>query len=373
MQRQFTSTIFLGAIAIIFLLSGCAEEQEVPELLRPVRFEEVFSTGGDRWRQFSGVAQAGLKSRLSFKVAGTIKRLHVKVGDRIRAGKLIAELDESDYQLQYQQARASLESARAQARNAEASYQRVRQLYENRNASRNDLDAARAANESAAAQVAAQENQMELSRLQLSYTKLKAPVDGAIAELDVEVNENVSSGQTIVSLSSGSNIEVSVAIPSILISQVRNGDAVKINFDAVSGQEFAGRVTEVGVASTGFATTYPVKVRLEDVNESEIRPGMAAEVYFQFGKQGSRERMIVPSVAVGEDRNGRFVFTLESSDEEGIGIVRRHPVAIGDLSNQGLEILEGLEDGSLVVTAGVSKLVDGQRVKFGAPDESQSN
>ncbi len=358
------SKFLLITIFLSFLLS-CAEEKKIPELLRPVRYEKVFSTGGDRWRQFSGVAQAGLESKLSFKVAGTIQRVNVKVGDRIRAGQLIAELDPGDFNLQVQQGQASLESAKAQERKAKSDYDRVRQLYENRNASRNDLDATRAAFESASAQVTAQEKQLALARSQLSYTRLTAPVDGAIAAVEIEVNENVNAGQTIVQLSSGTNIEVQVAIPEILISQVRDGDEVKVTFDALPGTSFPGRVTEVGVASTGFATTYPVKVRLDGSRVKDLRPGMAAEVAFQFGHEGTRERMIVPAISVGEDRNGRFVFTIAPSNEEdGIGIVHRHAVSIGDLNNAGIEILDGIEDGSLVITAGVSKLSDGQRVKF---------
>ncbi len=342
---------------------GCGSEEIVEEILRPVRYQTVFSTGGERVRTFSGVAQAGLESRLSFKVGGTITELGVKVGDQVKAGQTIARLDNSDFQLGVQQTQASLESARAQERNARSNYERVRQLYENNNASRTDLDAARAGFESASAQVKALSKQLQLARLQLEYCNLKVPVDGAIASVDVEVNENISAGRTIVQLSSGANIEVEVAIPEILISKVREGQPVTVNFDAIPGTNFSAKVTEVGVSATGFATTYPATVLLES-SENEIRPGMAAEVAFQFSTEGERERLVVPSVAVGEDRNGRFVFTVETSDEDGVGTVKRRLVVIGDFTEDGIEIFEGLADGSHVITAGMSKLSDGMRVQF---------
>lgn len=350
-------------ICLLAMILSCAEEQIAPEILRPVRYQEIYATGGERMRTFSGVARAGLESRLSFKVPGTVDKIHVKVGNEVNVGQLIAVLDASDYQLQVQQANASLESAKAQERNARANYDRVRQLYENNNTSRNNLDAARASQESAQAQVSALEKQLALARLQVSYTRITAPVKGAIASVDVEENENVQSGQSIVQLSSGARMEVQVAIPEILIARIREGQQVSVSFDAIRDKTFNAAVTEVGISSTGFATTFPVTVRLEESAEN-IRPGMAAEAAFQFSTSGERERFLVPLSSVGEDRSGRFVFLLEPGDEPGEGRVLRNAVVLGELQGELVEILEGIIDGSRVVTAGVSQLADSQRVKF---------
>lgn len=358
-RLKYITWIMMGAL----LLPACQEEPPAPEVLRPVRYQTIYATGGDRMRTFSGAAQAAIESRLSFKVGGTIESINVKVGDEVSPGQLIALLDDSDFRLQVQQAQASLESARAQARNASASYDRVRQLYENNNASRNDLDAARAAQESAEAQVRALEKQLALATAQLSYTRITAPVKGAIAAVDREVNENVQAGQSIVQLSSDAQMEVEVAIPEILIARLREGQPALVQFDALPGKEFAATITEVGVSATGFATTFPVTVRL-DRNDPDIRPGMAAEVGFNFSLSDQQERLLVPLVALGEDRQGRFVYVVEPAEAPGEGIVHRTAVVVGDLENENVEILEGLIDGSRVVTAGVSQLSDSQRVKF---------
>ena len=292
----------LGAM----LLLSCGEAEPPKEIIRPVRYVQVFSTGGTRTRSFSGVAQAGLESKLSFKVPGTISRIAVKVGDRAGAGDLIAQLDPSDYQLQAQQAEAGLTNAKAQARNAEANHDRVRALYENNGASRTDLDAARTGAESARAAVQAAQKQFELAQLRLSYTTLTAPLRGAIAQVNVEANENIGAGRSVVLLTSGSDLEVQISIPEVLISQIREGSKVTVKFDALPEEEHPARVTEVGVAATGMVTTFPVTVRL-DRSDPDIRPGMAAVVEFLFESRDQRERFIVPSVAVGEDRKGRLV------------------------------------------------------------------
>ena len=122
--------------------------------MRPVRSETVRASTGDRARTFSGTFRATIRSRLSFRVAGTVQRLPVSVGQSVRTGQLIAELDPQDYDIQVQEARAGLTQARAARRNAESERDRVRELYENDNASLSAWDQARAAAESAAAQAA---------------------------------------------------------------------------------------------------------------------------------------------------------------------------------------------------------------------------
>jgi RND family efflux transporter MFP subunit len=319
---------------------------------------------------FSGVAEAGIESKLSFKVAGSIENLAVKLGDSVRAGGLIAKLDDTDFQLQVQQAEASLTQSEAQARRARADYERTRSLYESRNASKNDLDQARSASESADAQVESSSKALELAKQRLSYCRLVAPISGAIAEVPVEANENIQAGQRIATLTSGDRMEVSVGVPEILIAQIREGDAVSVQFDALPDTKLGGRVTEVGVAAMGAVTTFPVTVILNE-RTRDVRPGMAASVGFTFTSADNRERFLVPPVAVGEDRNGRFLYVATPVDS-GLAVVGRRAVTVGELTGDGLEVLEGLFEGDLLVTAGVSKLVDGQTVRLPAGKDGAS-
>lgn len=361
MKKTGTFVLALG-FASALLITSCGEKEEPRELIRPVRYARVYTTGGSRLRTFSGTVQAGIESRLSFKVAGTVKTIAVSVGDAVKKGQLLVELDDSDYRIRVQEAEASLVQAQAQERNSRNSYERVQALYENRNASKQDLDAARAAYESARAQVGTIEKRLELARLQVSYTRLEAPFAGSVAQVHVDINENVASGTPVVTLTAGGRPEVVVSVPEMLIAQVTPGSSADVTCDAAPGVTFGATVSEVGVASTGFATTFPVTVRLDEAAE-QIRPGMAAEVSFVFESVSTVERMVVPAVAVGEDRIGRFVFVIEPADD-GFGVARRRPVTVGDLTPDGLEILEGVTEGELVVTAGVSRIADGQKVRL---------
>jgi RND family efflux transporter MFP subunit len=352
---------------LVLPLVGCGDGEPPLETLRPVRTQQVFSTGGVRVRAFSGVARSGTESKLSFRVAGAIVELPVRVGDSVGVGQLIARLDAEDYRLGVREAEAGLAQARAQAQNAESSYERVRDLYEADNASRADLDAALASFQSTEASVRASEQRLQLARQQLSYTRLTAPTAGAVAAVPMEVNENVQAGQVVIYLNSGTDLEVEVGVPGVLISQVTEGDITEVTFDALPDRTFQATVSEVGVAATGTATTYPVTVVLEDA-DPDLRSGMAADVAFRFESGEGHELFIVPSVAVGEDRNGRFVYVVEPEDGPGagagVGVIRRRPVRVGEMTTQGFEILEGLTDGEHVVVAGVSRIEDGLRVQF---------
>ncbi|UCG12230.1 MAG: efflux RND transporter periplasmic adaptor subunit, partial [Deltaproteobacteria bacterium] len=357
----FKAMLGWGLLALLLLSCNGSEKAEPQKVIRPVRYIQIFSTGGRQVRTFSGTAQAGVESKLSFKVNGTIQRLRVKVGDSVKSGQLIAELDPTDYQIKMQETEASLARAEAEARNATANFKRMRALYENKNVSRTDLDSARAAADSSQATVRSINKQLELARRQLGYTRLKAPTRCTVASVPVEVNENVTAGQAIVRVTCGSQIEVSTAIPEVFIADIQEGSPATVAFDSIPRASFPAVVTEVGVAATGLATTFPVIVKLKRT-DPRIRPGMAASTTFEFGSTTERPRFVLPLHAIGEDRQGQFVFIVKPQGAKR-GVVRRRTVKTGKLTAAGLEVIDGIKDGDLVVTAGVKRLQDDQEVK----------
>jgi RND family efflux transporter MFP subunit len=360
-----TFSLLLAAISAAGL-SGCPGEAPKPpkEVIRPVRTIKVFSLGGDRPRRFSGVTQAGMESKLSFKVAGTVQAKRVKVGQAVKKDQLLAELDDKDLRLEVQRAQASHAQARAQMVNARAAYDRTRKLYETQNASKSDLDSARAGAASSRANVAAAAKQIELARSRLTYAKLRSPTDGVISMVAVEVNEHVKSGKAVVAITAKAALpEVKVAVPEVYIAMIKPKDRVKVFIDALKGKELDARVTEVGVASETVGSTYPVVVSIPEPTP-EIRPGMAAEVAFKLGGPGGQERFVVPPVAVSQDKQGRYVYVAQATQPAGHAVVKRRAVEIGELSSRGLEVKKGLKDGDLLITAGASQIRDGLRVKL---------
>ena len=143
-------------------LTGCEQNEDIPTepKLRPVVTMVVSDDQKEVYREFSGVAKAGLKSRLSSRISGIIDSLKVKIGDKLTNGQLIASLNKSDSELELQKAQASVAQAQAEAKNAAANYGRIKKLYESETASRTELDNALAQNEAAKALVTQAQKQL---------------------------------------------------------------------------------------------------------------------------------------------------------------------------------------------------------------------
>ncbi len=354
-------TRFIVTALAALLLSACDRDAaEETATIRPVQFAPVVRETGERLATFSGTAEADFEATLSFRVSGTVLERPVDVGEDVTRGQLLAKLEDQDYIVAVQKAKADLSLAVAQLRNAQADYDRVKSLYENRNASKNELDAARATAESREAQLQAATEQLEAENLRLSYTRLTAPYDCSIAATFAEENENVNAGTPILRVNCGECAEIVVSVPGTMINAVRRGSEVLVKAEAFPGQRFPAVVTEVGVASSTTGVTFPVRAMLLAPCPS-VRSGMAADVLFDFATAEAYRYLVVPVLAVGEDRAGNFVFVLEPV-EEGIWVAHRRAITLGTPTGSGLSISEGVEEGELVATAGVRRLEDGMLV-----------
>ena len=347
----------------LLVLGACGKtDAPIEEQLRPVRYITVSDDSVFRDRSFSGTSKSSRESRLSFKVSGTVMSIPVQIGQRLNAGDLIAEIDAASYVLQVQQAQASLVEAQANDRKAAADYQRAKGLYANDNASLNDLDAARAQAESSGAMVASAGKALEIARLNLSYTKLSADSECSIASLDIEVNENASAGQQVAAVSCGDAFEITMNLPESLIGLVDDSTPVTINFSSIPDRPFNGIISEISITSASGSAGFPVVISIVETDPA-LRSGLAANVTFQFDSAAaSGAGVVIPVTAVISDPDGTFVFIAALSGSEGEAIVTRRAVDVGELSQFGIEIVNGLSVGDFVITAGISVIREGQRV-----------
>jgi multidrug efflux system membrane fusion protein len=368
--------IILLFLALFFT---CCKEKSVETVkkIRPIKYSTIEPSTGVETHTFSGVAKAQNETNLSFKVAGTLSSVQVKLGDRVRKGQLIATIDPVDYNIQSNQAISQKEGSVANAKaaetqliNAQATYDRVAKLYENNSVALSEyqqakagLDAAQAQYDAANTQINAADQQLKAAGNQVSYTRLVSPMTGVITAVQVEANEMVNAGMLIAKVSSFGRPEVEVGVPEIFINKIKKGQEVTITLPSSPGQEFKGVVDQVAYAS-GNAPTYPVTVEIDESVE-QIRPGMAANVAFLFSKNGatSSPKMVVPLDAVGKDNQGNFVFVLNQKSE-GVFVAEKKIVTIGELLPEGFELISGLEEGEIVATAGLKSLMNGTEVKL---------
>ena len=347
---------------ILVLAVGCSEPPVEEEVLRPIRYETVKRFSSQTQRTFSGVSESGTEAQLSFRVSGIIRKIHVVLGQRVKKGDPIAVMDSADAALDYDKAVAAQKNARVQMETAKSGLDRIRGLYENNNVALNEYESAKNKFAAANSDYAAAKKNTALRQRELTYYRLDSPMDGIVVSKDVNENENISSGQAIVYVSSEDDIQVVVGVPEKYISQVKKDISVSVIFSTLPGKLFQGMITQISY-SISAAATYPVKIALNRMDKA-IRPGMPANVSFAFGQGNQDAFFVVPANAVGQDAGGNFIFTVEPAEQEGIGIVHKKNVAVGQLTDNGFQILSGVKEGEFVITSGINRMTQDKKVKF---------
>jgi len=344
----------------LLLLSGCTNDKK-EEKIRPVRVLKLQPTQATTVHNFNGIARSDVAAHLSFNVNGTVSRVYVRDGQRIKEGDIIARLNDSYFKLKVDEVRASLKQARAEYENAKSRYNRIKKLYVNRSSSLGDLDNARTAKESAYANYKAIKNRLEQAQLELSYTKLRAPMNGIIFDLHIHKGENVTPAINIASISSTQSIDVPISIPGSLIDNIQEGQKCKVTFDAIKHKVFPAKVIEVSHASSQRTTTFPVVVRITK-KDRRIHPGMSASVRFDFHNNISKNSFVIPAPALLEDEKGNYIYIV-TNVKNGIGTIQRDNVKRGELTSNGIIITSGVKRNTLVLTAGMSRVHENQKVR----------
>jgi len=350
-------------VAISLLFTSCGEEEKKQETVkRPVKYQEVGYLGGEKIRTFSGTAQTDKIIKMSFRNSGIITELNLKLGQKVKKGQLLGKLDNVQSRLSYEQALTQVNSAESQVNTAKLSLDRVRALYEKGSTSLSDYEAAKNSYKTASESYKSSKRGLAIQQEQIRYGYLYAPENGTIATVDVEIDENISPGQLIATLNSGTDMEITLGIPESVINGVKNGMSVSVAFSSLVNEKFKATVTEVSPAVDANTSTYPVRVKLNNTSD-KIKSGMAANVTFDFGdRKINNKTLVVPSNAIGEDSNGRFVFLIEGEGEN--AKVKKQQVTIGNLTPEGFEIKSGLTVGQKIATAGLQTLLNGQAVKL---------
>ncbi len=365
---KFAFTIVL-ILTFTMVLVACGEQAVVEEkVVRPVLYQQVAFAGSDRERTISGTSQSDQVIKLSFRSNGILSELNMKLGQKVTAGELLAKLDNIQAQLNYENSISAKNASESRMKTAKLNLDRIKALYEKGGSSLSDLEAAKDVYRTSQQDYDSSLRNVDIQKDQINYGYLYASADGEVASVSVELNENVSAGQVVGTLNSGTMMDIALGVPESFINEIKTDMAVEVSFVSIENQTFNGVVKEVSPSIDNNTATYPVVVNV--LNPSpEIRSGMAANVRFNYGHAGAVTEtqdytLMVPAKAVGEDSNGRFVFVLMNEGES--TVARKKTITIGELTSEGFEVLSGLTDGQLIATAGLQTLLDGQEVSLKA-------
>ncbi len=366
MQYRSIATVLL--ILSIGALPACQKEAPPPkEVIRAIKTITVEERASGHTRRFSGVVEPVDKSSLSFEVDGNVQDVLFDVGQEITEGEVIATLDPKTFNLDLDAAKAKLRRARAQLTEKDAEYKRYRTVNEESPGavSQSEVDQAKAAFESARENVAVAVSELNLRNRDLTKTHLIAPFDGVIAVRHVEPFFEVKRGDPIYDAFIEGAMEVVSSIPETDIEGIYIGQRCRMVFPIASQQNYNGIVTDIGRAA-GTGNAFPVKIKILTVDPL-LRPGMTAEVTFQFKKEDAHQRaFLVPVMAIapGDDPRHGYVFVFDPQTST----VKRQPVSgTGLVEGNRLMVTEGLAGGEIIAVAGVSFLEDGQKVKLLEP------
>ena len=346
-------------VVLAALLAACGNGEKVSQPPRPVlvaRADAATGHGADGLSAYAGEIRAREEAALSFRVGGKLVRRLVDVGDRVRKGDLLAELDPGDLRLQVEALQAELAAADAQLARARADHARTASLSRDQLVSRSALDQQTAALRAAEGQARAARAQFDLSRNQAAYSQLRAPQDGVVASRQVEAGQVVAAGQPVFGLAADGGREVAFALPELGIRDFKVGQAVVIELWSTQGERIPGRIREIAPAADPQARTYAARATLEG-DAARVDLGQSARVYIPAALSGDALRLPLSALHRG-DKGQAVVWTVDPK----VNKARRVPVRIGPYAADGVAVLSGLKPTEWVVMAGGHLLHDGQPV-----------
>src|SRR5262249_41841559 len=235
----------------------------------------------------------GAEGRVGSRVSGVVRRLYVRVGDVVRAGTALAELDDRDLLARRNEARAALELAKANAEYARSDLRRKEDLQALIAAT--ELDVARRADAGAAQQVAQARASLDFASAQLDYARIVAPIGGVVASVATQEGETVAASfaaPTFVTLIDLARLEVWAYVDETDIGRIRVGQPARFTVDTYGDQEFVGRVPAIYPRPEirDNVVNYITVIRFDPPRDRTLRPEMTTTVRIDIGRGGEESR-----------------------------------------------------------------------------------
>ena len=363
-SQRVAARSILAILGAAMLVSACSRPAPPEEPVRSVKVITVGLGAFESGQEYAGEVRARVESRLGFRVAGKITKRTVEVGQRVKAGQLLAQLDPRDYQLAADAGRAQVVAATTQRDLAAADLTRYRTLKDQNFISGAELErreatlkAAQATLEQAQAQLAGQGNQT-------GYTQLLADVSGVVTAVEAEAGQVVAAGTPVVRIAQDGPRDVVFAVPEDKLARVPVGSAVTVR-SWTGGPSLRGTVRELAASADPVTRTFPVKVTLSEKDAGEALPlGATAYVVPQAVAQLAGGVIKLPTSALRQEGKGSAVWVLDTASMT----VRSQPVQIATADGNEAVIASGLQPGQKVVSAGVHVLSPGQKVTIYRPN-----
>jgi RND family efflux transporter MFP subunit len=352
-----------GAAAFVTLsirsqgASAVSDPRLEPPVVRLVTAARV--SGSERG--FTGIIGARVQSNLGFRVAGKIVERLVNAGEQVKAGQPLMRIDETDLRHALTAKRNAVTAARASAIQTDADERRYAKLESNGWVSRQRYDQAKAASDTAKAQLAAAEAEARVAENEAAYSVLVADADGTVAETLGEPGQVVSAGQTVVRLAQAGPREAVVALPETIRPAI--GSVAEASMYGSDGRRYTAHLRQLSDSADAQTRTYEARYVLG--GEAAAAP-LGATVTIRLANQANQPEVGVPLGAVLDDGQRTGLWVLNSATST----VHFRTVKLVRVTSE-TAVISGLSSGDQVVSLGAHLLQDGARVRTAS--ESRSN
>lgn len=320
-----------------------------------------------------GSIAAGSTAVVRAKIEGELKAIHFKEGQSVKAGALLAELDGRAFEIAVRQAQGQLARDQAQLQNARLDLARFKDLLSRDGISKQQVDTQDALVHQLQGTVQTTQSALDNARLQLSYTRITAPISGKVGFKQVDVGNIVkpNDAQGLLTISQTQPVQVVFAVPDAHLSrinaQLKAGEPLPVEAWDRELKNKLGKGKVSGIDNAIDAATGTIKLKAQFANQDEqLYPNQAVQVKLQLATEEGA--LAAPALAVQRGNQGTFVYVLNEDKT-----VSLKPVKTATSDGEWTSIQGDLQPGDKVVTEGAERLRDGSKVEVITPGEGAAS
>lgn len=343
------------AVALCAAVAGCTDEVAAPAPVRPV-MSVIVSSAEARNVVIVGTVQPQIKTDFSFRTLGRLIARPVNVGDTVKKGETLAAIDPAALELAVRSASAELSKSQAQLANASGTEDRQRTLLEKNVTSKATFETAEQATAAAQSTLVRAQSNLTKAREQLGYAQLKSDFSGVVTFVGAEIGQVVSPGQTVVTIARPDIREAVIDVADDLAGGLRVGVPFMVGLQLDPSIRAEGKVREIAPQADPVTRSRRVRITLENPPEM-FRLGATIMTEIPGGAVAG---LRLPSSAILRKDSKTIVWLVDPSTST---VTSREVQCVPD-GEGAVNVVGGLERGSRVVTAGVHRLAEHQKVRI---------
>ena len=346
--KRKIAAVTLGGFLLMSTVCGCgsqdaAEQQETVSRI-PVDVETVEVQDFDKLITLGGLTAAENTVQVIAKVGGMeqIKAVHVKVGDKVSAGQVLAQLDNETSAI-------NLSNAQLAYDNAYTNYENAKQLFELGAVSQSDLNQLKMAYENA-------NNTLRQAQMAMDYATVTAPISGTVTMVNANVGSFATASAPMFEIANVDTLEISTGINEQNVSKIKIGQEVLLKIHSVSDKWMSGTITEISKVMNAQTKNYPVTIALAN-KDDDLVAGMYAEV--QVAVEHAEDVLVIPVDAIVYKEAKPVAFIAQAD-----GTVKEKALTLGINDGDNYVVTKGLQAGDQVVVKGNGNLVEGEPISI---------